>query len=437
MADAMTGNIDMDDARPRRWGWWLLLAGFGGFLSWALLAPLDGGVSAAGTVVVTGYRKSVQPLVAGKIIAILARDGDEVKAGQVLVKLDDTQSRSQVDISKGQWMTSLATEARLAAERSGAASVRYPTELLALAPDPRAAAAMALQEQLFATRRLALRSELAAMVENMRGVEAQMRGLETSRTSKEDQLRLMEEQLKNMRALSDEGFLARNRVLDQQRNLASMTGSMAEDNGNIGHLRQGVAEVRARMLTREQEYRKEVETQLADTQRDASALRSRLDALQFDLANTDIQAPVGGVVMGLSVHTIGGVVGAGAPLMEILPRNESLMVEAQIPPHLIDKVKIGLPVDVLFTAFNQATTPHVTGLVQQVSADVLIDPRQNSLPYFKITVQVTPQGMKLVQGHQIRAGMPAEVFIRTGERTAMNYLLKPLRDRMQRALTEP
>jgi len=432
-----TASIDMDDARPRRWGWWLLLVGFGGFLAWALLAPLDAGVSAGGSVVVAGYRKAVQPLVAGKIAAILAKDGDEVQAGQVLVKLDDTQSRSQLDVTKGQWISSLAVEARLAAERTGAASVRFPPELQAMAEDPRASAAMALQQQLFATRRQALRSELAAMDENLRGLDARIRGLEASKAGKEEQSRLLNEQLRNMRALAEEGFLARNRVLDQERNLAAMSGAIAEDNGTVGQLRQNVAEVRARMLTREQDFRKEVETQLSDTQRDASSLRSRLDALQFELVNTEIRSPVAGIVFGLSVHTVGGVVGSGAPLMEVLPKDQALMVEAQVPPHLIDKIRLGLAVDVLFPAFNQVTTPHIPGEVQQVSADVLADPRQNTPPYFKITVKVTAQGMKLLHGHEIRAGMPAEVFIRTGERTAMNYLLKPLGDRMQRALTEP
>lgn len=430
-------TIDMDDARPRRWGWWLVAVGFGGFLSWAMLAPLDAGVSANGSVVVTGYRKVVQPLVAGKIAAILAKDGDEVQAGQALVKLDDTQSRSQLDVSRGQWITAVATEARLTAERGGAASVRFPADLQALGDDPRATAAMALQQQLFVTRRQALRSEMAAMEENLRGLEARMRGLEESRRSKDEQLRLLTEQARNMRALADEGFLARNRVLDQERNLAAITGAMAEDTGTIGQLRQSMAEVRARMSSREQDFRKEVETQLADTQRDAASLRSRLEALQFDLVSTDIRSPVAGIVFGLSVHTVGGVVGAGAPLMEILPKDQTLIVEAQVSPHLIDKVRPGLSVDVLFPAFNQATTPHIPGEVQQVSADVLTDAKQNLPPYFKITVKVTPQGMKLLHGHAIRPGMPAEVFIRTGERTAMNYLLKPLGDRMQRALTEP
>lgn len=429
-------DVDMNDARPRRWGWWLLLLGFGSFLAWALLAPLDAGVSAPGTVVVMGNRKTVQPLVAGKIAAILAKDGDAVMEGQLLVRLDDTQSRSQLDISKGQWLTSLATEARLTAERSGRAEPDFTAALMADHADPRAVSARMLQGQLLATRRQALASELGAMKENMQGLELQTHGTEASRQAKEDQLRLLREQLKNLRALADEGFLPHNRVLEQERAVAAMAGAIAEDTGSIGRSRQSIAEVRARMATREQEYRKEVESQLADIQRDASSLRSRLDALQFDVASTEIRSPANGLVMGLAVHTVGGVVAAGSPLMEVVPKDETLRIETQIAPHLIDKVRAGLPVDILFTAFNQVSTPKVAGKVLQVSADVLYEPKQNQ-PYFNAVVEVTPEGMVKLKANAVRAGMPVEVFVRTGERTAMNYFLKPLQDRLNRALTEP
>jgi protease secretion system membrane fusion protein len=429
-------DVDMNDARPRRWGWWLLVIGFGGFMSWALIAPLDAGVSALGTVVVTDNRKSVQPLVGGKIVAILAKDGDEVKEGQVLVRLDDTQSRSQLDITKGQWLTSLATEARLAAERAGWAAPKFPAELTTAKEDPRAVAALTLQGQLFATRRLALAGELAAMKENMQGLELQARGAEASRQAKEDQLRLLREQLKNQRDLADEGFMPRNRVLEQERAVAAMAGAIAEDTGSIGRNRQAIAEVKTRMVTREQEFRKEVEAQLADTQRDGSSLRSRLEALQFDVANTEIKSPANGLVMGRAVHTVGGVVAAGTPMMEVVPRNEALRIDAQIPPYLIDKVRAGLPVDILFTAFNQNSTPKVSGTVLHVSADVLYEQKQN-VPYFKATVEVTPEGMVKLKANEVRAGMPVEVFVRTGERTAMNYFTRPLLDRLNRALNEP
>jgi protease secretion system membrane fusion protein len=272
--------------------------------------------------------------------------------------------------------------------------------------------------------------------ENIRGLEAQAAGIEAASRSRRDQARLLTEEIERQRDLVKDGFLARNRLSEQERALAAVNGAIAEDAGNLGRTRQQIAELRARMLAREQEFRKEVESQLTDVQRDAAALVSRLQALQFELDNTEIRSPADGVVVGLAVHTVGGVVAAGAPLMEIVPADEPLKIEAQIATHLIDKVKPGLDVDILFPAFNQATTPHVPGRLVQVSADVLVEPKQG-VPYFKAVVEVTPEGMKQLRQHQIRAGMPAEVFVRTGERTLLNYLLKPLLDRMRGALTEP
>lgn len=429
-------SIDTDDARTRRWGWLLLVVGFGGFLAWALLAPLDAGVPVPGSVVISGNRKAVQSLTAGKIAAIMSKDGDRVTTGQLLVRLDDTQSRSQHEIARGQLLQALAVEARFVAERLGRSSADYPPELRS-GDDARASAAMALQSQLLATRRQALASELAAMRDNVRGLEHQLQGVEAARRAKEEQSRLLLQELRNQRQLADEGFLPRNRVLEQERALAAIGGAIAEDIGNIGRTQQAIAEVRTRMTGREQDVRKEVEAQLSEVQKEVSSLRSRLDALAFDLAGAQIKSPADGVVMGLAIHTVGGVVAAGSAMMEVVPENESLKVEAQVPPHLIDKVKTGLLVDLLFTALNQANTPHVEGRVLTVSADVLAEPRQNNQPYFKVMVEVTPDGMAKLDTHEIRAGMPVEVFIRTGERTAMNYLLKPLRDRMNRALTEP
>ncbi len=218
--------------------------------------------------------------------------------------------------------------------------------------------------------------------------------------------------------------------------MAAILGAIAEDAGNVGRTRQQIAELRARMLSREQDLRKEVESQLTDVQKESTSLASRLQALEFELANTEIRSPVDGIVVGLAVHTVGGVVAAGSPMMEVVPADEPLRIEAQIAPHLIDKVHPGLEVDILFPAFQQATTPHVSGRVELVSADVLTEPKQG-IAYYKAIVEVTPDGMKSLRHHQIRAGMPAEVFVRTGERTLLNYLFKPLMDRMNRSLTEP
>lgn len=427
--------LDMNDAKQRRWGWLLLLVGFGGFLLWAGLAPLDAGTPASGLVVVSGNRKAVQPLTGGKISEISVKDGDLVKEGQVLVRLDPTQARSQLDIATGQWYSSMAVEARMMAERLGLDTIRFPEELLKNQTDPRAANAISLQTALFLTRKRSFAGEMAVVKESIGGTLAQIQGLEESKKAKQEQLRLLQEELRNQRELANEGYLPRNRLSEQERLVASINGAISEDIGNIGRARQSVAEAKARMNTREQELRKELESQLTEVQKESSALVNRIQALKFELANTEIKAPVEGIVVGLSVHTIGGVVGAGAALMEIVPASERLKIEAQIAPHLIDKVHPGLDVDIMFPAFNQATTPHVPGKLVNVSADVLFEQKQN-LPYYKASVEVTEEGMKALRHHQIRPGMPAEVFMRAGERTFLSYLFKPLKDRIRGALTE-
>lgn len=428
--------IDLDDARPRRWGWLLLVLGFGSFAAWAALAPLDSGVPAPGTVVVSGNRKAVQSLVNGKIAALHAREGDKVDSGQLLVRLDDTQARAQLHMARAQWVSAAAAQARLAAERQGLSYVAYPPELLLHSQDAHARAAMALQTDSLRTRQRNLSAEMAAMQENINGTEAQIVGTEASRRARELQRELLQQELLGQRELAAEGLLARNRVSEQERALAALAGAIAEDVAVVARARQSVAEVRARMVLRREEVRKEIESQMADTQKEAAAQAERIQALEFDLASTLLTAPASGIVVGLNVHTVGGVVMAGAPLMEVVPEGEALRVDVQVPPHLIDKLQPGLEVDILFPAFNQATTPHVPGRVAVVSADALPDPKQN-MSFFKVTVEVTPHGMAKLQHHQIKAGMPAEVLIRTGERTFWSYLFKPLTDRVRGALTEP
>ncbi|MBP6636320.1 MAG: HlyD family type I secretion periplasmic adaptor subunit, partial [Sulfuritalea sp.] len=367
---------------------------------------------------------------------LAVRDGDTVKAGQVLVRFDGTQARSQYDVARGQWFSTAAAEARLVAERTGRPQIVFPDGLLQEKADPRAANAMALQTELLATRRRSLESDLNVLRATIRGLEAQAQGIEESSRARREQERLLREEIERQRGLVADGFLARNRLSEQERALAAVSGAIADAAGNLGRTQQQIAELSARMVAREQELRKEVDSQLSEVQRDAAALTSQLTALQFELANREVRAPADGIVVGLAVHTIGGVVRDGAPMMEVVPVDQPLKIEAQVAPNLIDKVRPGLDVDILFPAFNQATTPHVPGRVLTVSADVLVEPKQG-ISYFKAIVEVTPEGMKQLSRHQIRAGMPAEVFVRTGERTLLSYLVKPLVDRLNRALTEP
>ena len=427
--------LQLDDTRYSRLGWMLMLGGFLGFLGWAALAPLDKGVAVSGKVMVSGHRKVVQHPSGGIVERIDVRDGDKVAAGQVLIRLKETPLLGQAQSLRSQFYGSLASEARLNAERDGVASVSFPVELTALAAEPEVASNLALQRQLFDSRRQALLLDQQGIDESIAGAEAQLRGVRDSQASKVLQRTALTEQLLGLRELAHEGYIPRNRLLDSERVYAQVLGSISEDYGRIGQLQRQVLEMRLKIRQLAEEYQKEVRTQLADTRVRTEDLRNRLASAEFELANSQLRAPVAGIVVGLDVFTEGGVIKPGQALMEIVPQGEPLLVEARVPVELADKVHAGLPVELMFSAFSQSTTPRVAGEVTLVSADRQVDERTDE-PYYTLRAQVSDAGMAQLAGLQIRPGMPVEAFVRTGERSMLNYLFKPLLDRTHMALVE-
>ena len=427
--------LQLDDTRYSRLGWLLMLGGFLGFLGWAALAPLDKGVAVSGKVMVSGHRKVVQHPSGGIVERIDVRDGDKVDAGQVLIRLKETPLLGQAQSLRSQFYGSLASEARLNAERDGAASVSFPVELTALVTEPQVASNLVLQRQLFDSRRQALRLDQQGVDESIAGAEAQLRGVRESQASKVLQRTALAEQLQGLRELAREGYIPRNRLLDSERVYAQVLGSISEDYGRIGQLQRQVLEMRLKIRQLAEEYQKEVRTQLADTRVRTEDLRNRLASAEFELANSQLRAPVAGIVVGLDVFTEGGVIKPGQALMEIVPQGEPLLVEARVPVELADKVHPGLPVELMFSAFSQSTTPRVAGEVTLVSADRQVDERTDE-PYYTLRAQVSDAGMAQLAGLQIRPGMPVEAFVRTGERSMLNYLFKPLLDRTHMALVE-
>lgn len=428
-------EVETDAASYARLGWIIVLVGVVGFLIWASFAPLDKGVPLSGNIAVATNRKIVQHQTGGTIDQILVKDGDEVKAGQVLVKMNDVNAKSAAEIARGQWLVDKAIEARLIAERDGLSSIRFPKELQEAKSDERVTASVQAQEQLFAARRSALQSDLSAIEENIAGLKLQASGLEESMVNKKQQQQFLKEQVESMRDLSKEGYVARNRLLDLERTYAQVNGGISEDIGNFGRLKRQIAELTFRKSQRVQDAQKEVRTQLADVQKETASLESRLEALDFEVKNSLVRAPVDGTVVGLNVFTNGAVVAGGFKLMELVPKDDALIVEAVLPVNLVDKVHDGLKVEMIFAAFNANTTPHIPGVVTQVSADRTVDER-NGQPYYKVRAAVAPEGKKEVSKLQVRPGMPVELFVKTGERTMMNYLLKPVFDRAKTALTE-
>ncbi len=428
-------GINTDAKAYSRLGWLIVLVGVGGAVLWATLAPLDKGVPVSGTVVLESNRKAVQHQAGGTVTEILVKEGDKVVAGQVLLRLNDIRPKAEAEISRTQYYSALATEARLAAERDGKSGITLPAQLEAARKDPRVAANIDMQNQLFSSRKNALQNELAAVSENIAGLKLQIKGIEESRDNKKLQKKIIQEQVDSMRDLVKDGYVARARLLDLERSMAQMNGAIAEDTGNIGRTKRQIAELELRRSQRQQEVQREVRTQLSDLKRESTSLEERLTSQDADRASTDVKAPVAGIVVGLTVFTNGGVVQPGAKMMEIVPGEDELVIEGQIPVNLIDKVKAGLAVELTFSAFNLNTTPNIPGIVVNVSPDRLTDER-NGAPYYKMKAKVTPAGKKLLAHHQVQSGMPVDMFVKTGERTLANYLIKPLMDRVGSALRE-
>ncbi len=427
--------IKTDDRVYTRMGWWIVLGGVGGFLLWAIFAPLDQGVAISGIVEVATNRKEIQYQPGGIVEAILVKEGDTVKAGQVLVRMNDTQTKSQAEMSRTQYYSDLAVEARLEAERDGRTRLQFSPELLAHQGETPVKDDMALQQQLFGARRSALQNELSAMDENIAGLEQQAAGLELARSSRAQQLQYLTEQIDNMRDLVKEGYVAKSRFLDLQRNQAEVNGIMAEESGRLGYTQRQAAEMKLKKSQRLEDYQKEVHQQLTDVEKEVGMIRHRLASQDFEQRNTEVKSPVDGTVVDLKVFTVGGVVSPGVPMMEVVPSHDALIIEGKIPLELIDKMHPGLEVDMTFPAFNRNTTPHVPGRVTEISADRLTD-QKTGQSYYTMRAEVTEKGVRLLGNLQVRPGMPVEAFIKTGNRTMMSYLLKPLFDRIKTSMSE-
>ncbi|KGF81828.1 hemolysin D [Massilia sp. JS1662] len=430
-------EVNTDARAFSRVGWLIVVLGLGGFLAWGLFAPLDKGVPLSGTVAKESNRKAIQHQTGGIVKEILVKDGDVVKEGQVLVRMNGILAKSAYDTTEAQYLTARAAEARLTAERDGLKTITFSPELVQRKSEPRVAELMTLQQQLLTSRQMALQSELGSVDESIAGLKEQIKSLDESRESKKAQMGYLKEQLDGMRDLAKEGYVARNRLLDLERTYAQLSGQISEDIGNIARSRRQVLELSLRKSQRTQDYQKEVRTQLSDTEREAEALSARLQGQKFEVDNVEVRSPVSGTVTSLAVFTQGGVVQPGFKMMEIVPTDDPLVIEGNLAVNLVDRVHPGLKTELIFSAFNVNKTPHIEGEVEQVAADRSIEERTGA-PYFKVRVKVTPAGQKKIAEHHmdVRPGMPVELFVKTGERTPLNYLLKPIFDRARSSLAE-
>ena len=428
----MSFNSAVD--QPRRTGTLVVFVCFGLFGGWSLLAPLQEAALAPGKVILEGNRKTIQHLEGGIVREILVAEGAQVDEGDLLIKLDDTQTRAQLDIALGQFYAVKARETRLRSERDNKAAAEYP-ESLTGAQDPRSRDAMAGQDQVLIARRVAHRGEVEVLEQRIQQLQAQAEGLQSLRYSKQALHQSYEEEVADFEALLEEGYTEKTRLRELQRNEARLEGEIAELGSSIAQVEMAAGETRLEILQLQKEFHTHVVDELGEVQVEAYDLEERVRALQDRYDQTRITSPVSGKVLGLSVHTIGGVIGGGEPLMYIVPGRENLIVEARVKPEDIDRVENGQAADIRFTAFSAQNTPVIEGEVRTVSADALTDENTGE-SYFLAQVSVTETGQAMLEDRVLVPGMPAEVLIQTGSRTLFQYMAQPISNTFARSMIE-
>jgi len=418
-----------------RIGLWALVLGFGGFLLWAGMAPLDEGVPAQGMIAIDTKRKSVQHLSGGLVTEVLVGEGSIVTEGQVLVRLGEAVARANFESIRQRYLGLRAMEGRLLTEQQGGAKIVFHPDVQASIKDPQIRQVVMTQEQLMASRRASLRADLQSNEESIQGQLGLIQSYESMLVNRKNQQALLDEELTNTRGLVKEGYVPRNRQLELERMAAEMSSGIAELQGNTIRASRAVAELRQRAIVRQQEYRKEVDSLLTDVAREVHGDAERYTAAKEELARTEIKSPAAGQVVGLAIQTVGSVISPGQKLMDIVPEDQTLLVEVRVAPHLIDRVKADLPVDVRFSSFAHTPQLVVDGKVVSVSGDLLTDP-QNGAGYYLARVGVTTKGYTQLGKRQLQPGMPVEVIFLTGERSMLTYLLSPLTKRLAASMKE-
>ena len=411
-------------------------AAFLAFLVWSMTAPLDGGVVMEGEVAVAGSRQAVQYPSGGVVQELLVKEGNAVQQGQLLVRINPLSSEADLTGVELQYINLLATESRLLAERAGSA-IQWKAELAKFGDkDERVIEAKQLQSQLLQSRQRELESQSRILHEQLLGQRAQASGMAKVMLEKRGQLKLISEEARNTIQLANEGYVPETRANEMKRAQSSMQADLESATSDAERLRTAMAATEMQIAQLRMSANKEIDNQLSETQKTREALQSRMVSLKFNLNTSEVKAPVSGTVIGLKVNTVGGVVTAGQVLMEIVPKDARLVIKAKVPLVSIDKLKVGLDADLRFSAFNQRTTPVIPGTVTLVGADKQPASSEANGEFYLAQVETTKEGLALLGSNKIQPGMPVEVIVKTGERSFMTYLLKPLTDRVARSFKE-
>ena len=407
-----------------------------GLGTWSTLAPLESAAIAVGTVESESSRKTIQHLEGGIIREILVADGDVVHAGQTLISLEDTRARAEAESLQGQLWDATAREARLQAEQQRDEQVSFPATLeTAQTAAPSVATVLAGQQSIFETRRQVFQSQVAVNRDKRSQVEKEIEGLRAQQSAASKRIEIVREEADTVAMLVNKGLERRPRLLSLQREMADIEGRRGEIAAQISRAEQVINESQATLIKLENDRQNEIVQSLREVQSQVFQIRERLQAADDQLLRTAVKAPEDGVITDLRVHTPGGVIAAGAPLMDLVPRQDRLVVTARVRPEDIDVVRPGLSAEVSLLPYNQRRVPRLKGTVTRVSADRLLDKRTDQ-PYYATKIHVQDPRIAEIDGIRIIPGMPAQVFIKTGRGTVALYALKPLLDSFNNAFHE-
>jgi HlyD family secretion protein len=410
----------------------VLVVGLGG---WAATTEFSGAVIAAGQMVVDSAVKKVQHPTGGVVGELRVRDGTRVLAGDILVRLDDTQTRANLAIVTKALDEMAARQAREEAERDGEDTVAFPQQLLARMDDPDVARAVKGERRQFETRRAAREGQKAQLRERVAQLGQEITGYSAQIKSKVKQIEWITKELEGVNELWRKNLVPYTRVTTLEREKERLEGEHGQLIATISQARGKITETELQILQVDQDMRSEVGRDLADIRAKSSELVEKKVAAEDQLKRVDIRAPQSGMVHQLSIHTVGGVVGPGEQMMLIVPESDALMIEGKVQPQDIDQIHIGQSAFIRLTAFNQRTTPELNGEVSLVSADVTED-QKTGIRYYTVRVAVPENEVARLEGLKLVPGMPAEVFIQTTPRTVMSYFVRPLQDQLARAFRE-
>lgn len=418
-----------------RIGYGIIALTFVGVLGWAAFAPLDSAVIANGVVSAEGNRKTIQHLEGGMLSKILVRDGDRVRAGQLLFELDPTQANAAAGITRNQYVALKAMEARLLAERDQRASISFPVELTRQRTDPMVARALADEQAQFTERRQTILGQVDLMNAQREQYQTEIEGIDRQTQGLKDQLGFIEDELIDLRKLYDKGLVPRPRLLALEREQASLSGSIGRLTADRSKAVQGAGETQLKIRQIKQQFFEEVSQSITETRVRLAEVTEKEVVASEAQKRIRVLSPVNGTAQNLRFFTEGAVVRAAEPLVDVAPDDEAFVIQAHFQPTDVDNVHAGMVTEVRLPAFHSREVPILNGKIESISQDRISDPATKT-DYFLGIVRVDIKQLPKELRGRVTAGMPAQVIVPTGERTVLQYLFSPLRDTLRTTMRE-